>query len=193
MKSLRIIGLLIITAFLTKCTTTSSVITDYDRETDFDQYTTFYWSDDFQLENGENGEEEPLFYNTLVKKRLKNAIQSEMEGRGYVLSSDDPDLLINSQVVVQEKNAYRNNYPYYYGYYPFGYNNIPVRNYKEGDIVIGLIDKDQRQLVWQGYASGVLDTSTKDRDEEIRKAVSLIFAKYNHRAGESREMEEVTG
>lgn len=192
MKPLKIIGLLILTVFLTRCTTTAPVVTDYDREADFGQYTTFYWSDDFQIENGANGEEEPLFYNTLVKKRLKQAIQSEMEGRGYTLSSDDPDLLINSHVVVQEKNTTRYNYPYYYGYYPFGYNNFPVRNYKEGDIVIDLIDKDQHQLVWQGYASGVLDTQTSDREEEIREAVSLIFSKYNHRAGESREMENVS-
>lgn len=193
MKSLKIVGLLIITVFLARCTTTTSVMTDYDRDTDFSQYTTFYWSDDFQMKNGENSGEEPLFYNTLVKKRLKQAIQSEMEGRGYVLSTDDPDLLINSHVVVQEKNNYQNNYPYYYGYYPFGYNNMPARNYKEGDIVIDLIDKNQHQLIWQGYASGVLDTNTKDREEEIREAVSLIFSKYGHRAGENREMEEVTG
>lgn len=193
MKYLRIFGLLVITTFLTRCATTSSVVTDYDREANFDHYTTFYWSDDFQMQNGENGQEEPLFYNTLVKKRLKQAIQSEMEGKGYVLSSEDPDLLISSQVVVQEKDAYQNNYPFYYGYYPFGYNNVPARNYKVGDIVIDLIDKDQHQLVWQGYATGVLDTQTKNRDEEIRDAVTLIFAKYDHRAGQAREMEKVTG
>lgn len=110
------------------------------------------------MENGGEREIEPLFYNTLIKKRLKQAIQTQMEGRGYTLSSNDPDLLVNAQVVVQEKNANRGYYPYpyYYGYYHWGYNNMSSRDYKEGDIVVDLIDQSQRQLVWQGYASGVL-------------------------------------
>lgn len=185
MKLIKTLGMLFVSILLVRCVTTSSIITDYDREADFSQYQTFYWSDEFQMRNGE-GENEPLFYNTLVKKRLKQATQKEMEGRGYTLSSDDPDLLVNAQVVVQEKNANQNYYPYYHGFYYYGssFYNGTSRNVKEGDIVIDLIDQNQHQLVWQGYATGVLDTNTKDRQEEIKEAVSLIFAKYGRRAGE---------
>lgn len=189
MRNLKVLGLLISSVLLTRCSPTLSVITDYDREADFSQYTTFYWSDEFQRDNGGEGENEPLFYNTLVKKRLKQAIQREMEGRGYILSREDPDLLVNSQVVVQETSANQNYYPYYYGYYHWGYNNMASRSNKEGDIVIDLIDKDQHQLVWQGYASRVLDTNTEERQEEIRDAVSLIFSKYGRRAGEKGQVE----
>ena len=84
---------------LMQCSPVLSVQTDYDREADFSEYRTFYWSDDFQNQNGGNGNNEPLFYNTLVKKRLKQTIERVLEGKGYVLSPKAPDLLVSSQVV----------------------------------------------------------------------------------------------
>lgn len=185
MKTLQIACLFIISLFLMiGCAGTTSVISDYDRDADFSQYRTFYWTDEFQMRNGGENDNEPLFYNTLNKKRLKRAIQREMEGRGYTMSSENPDLLVNAQVLVEERNANQNLYPYYRPYY-WGYNYTTPRTNKEGDIVIDLIDQKQHQLVWQGYASGVLDTQTKNREEEIREAVTLIFAKYGRRAGQN--------
>lgn len=161
--------------------TATSVITDYDKDAEFNSYQTFYWSDDFQMENGKAND--PLFYNTLIKKRLKVAITDEMKGRGYELDTKDPDLLINSQVVVQQKSTSQNNYPYY-GYYGFyrGYTgSMTTTQEREGALIIELIDKDRHQLVWQGYAPNVLQTNTEDKQKEIREAVSKIFAKYEHR------------
>ena len=184
MKKLRFVPFLASFLFLMmSCATTSSVITDYDRDADFSEYRTFFWSDEFQLQQDE-GEDEPLFYNTLNKKRLKQAIQREMEARGYTLSSENPDLLVNSQVLVEERTTNQNFYPYR-GFYYWGPPNTQTSTSKEGDIVIDLIDQEQHQLVWQGYASGVLDTRTQNREEEIRDAVTIIFAEYGRRAGES--------
>lgn len=187
MKIYKLITLTIISILLVRCSPALIVNTDYDREADFSQYETFYWSDEFQQANG-NEENEPLFYNTLVKKRLKQAIQSVLEGKGYTLSESDPDLLVNAQVVVEERNT-RQNYPYYGGFYYWGFNNMPVDSEKEGDIVIDLIDQNRHQLVWQGYASGVLDMNTEDRQQEISDAVAMILSEYNHRAGESGDAE----
>ncbi|MEQ8477254.1 DUF4136 domain-containing protein [Fulvivirga sp.] len=174
---------LVIGLVLSACSiTTTSVITDYDRDAQFNSYQTFYWSDDFQIENGKTND--PLFYNTLIKKRLKVAITDEMKGRGYELNAKDPDLLINSHVVVQQKSTSQNNYPYY-GYYGFyrGYNtgSMTTTQEREGALIIELIDKDRHQLVWQGYAPNVLQTNTEDKQREIREAVSKIFAKYEYR------------
>ena len=179
------IGLVIGSALLAQCSPVLTVQTDYDREADFSEYQTFYWSDDFRSQNSDAQANEPLFYNTLVKKRLKQAIQRELEGKGYTLSADDPDLLVSSQVMVEERSSNRNAYPYYPGFYYYygAFNNVPTGSEKEGDVVIDLIDRDQKQLVWQGYASGVLETDTDDRQQEIKDAVTLILSKYDHRAG----------
>lgn len=184
MKNIRFFAFFACLLFLmASCATTSSVITDYDREADFSEYRTFFWSDEFQMQQVE-GENEPLFYNTLNKKRLKQAIQREMEARGYTMSSENPDLLVNAQVLVEERTTTQNNLPYR-GFYYWGPPVPQTSTNKEGDIVVDLIDQEQHQLVWQGYATGVLDTRTKNREEEIRDAVTIIFAKYGRRAGQS--------
>lgn len=162
---------------------TLSVVIDYDRDARFSNYKTFYWSDDFQMDNGK--EEDPLFYNTLIKKRLKIAIEKEMTGRGYVLDKSNPDLLIDSRIIVQQKSANQSYYPfspYYHGYYYGYYGSQYPSEHKEGGVVIEFVDRARRQLVWQGYVPDVLHTNTEDKQKEIREAVSLIFAKYEFRA-----------
>jgi hypothetical protein len=158
--------------------TTGSIVTDYDRDARFNTYQTFYWSDDFQMENGKVND--PLFYNTLIKKRLKKAITDEMTGRGYQLNAKDPDLLINTHVLVEQTSTSQNNLGYpYFGYYYWGSpGSMTTTQRKQGALVIELIDKDRHQLVWQGYAPDVLQTNTEDKQREIRDAVSKIFAKY---------------
>lgn len=189
MKRYKWISFVIISIIGVSCSPSLVVNTDYDRDAEFGQYQTFYWSDEFQQTNGNEENNEPLFYNTLVKKRLKQAIQRELEGKGYTLSATNPDLLVNAQVVVEERSS-GPNYPYYSGFYYWGLNAAPSGSEKEGDVVIDLIDQNQHQLVWQGYASGVLDMNTKDRQQEINDAVSLILAEYNHRAGQDSSRRE---
>lgn len=193
MRNLRLNVLMIIgySLLLTGCATTSSIVTDYDREANFSEYNTYYWSDEFQVKNGTDSQNEPLFYNTLNKKRLKQAIEEEMEARGYTLSSSDPDLLVHAQVVVQQADDAGNYtpYPFYSFYYPAPYYNRGSTEEKQGDIVIELIDPDEHQLVWQGYARGVLNMDTEDRLKEIRDAVDLIFAEFARRAGQSSQGE----
>ncbi|MBL3658155.1 DUF4136 domain-containing protein [Fulvivirga sediminis] len=186
MKKWNILGIGLISLWLTGCTAVSTTVnTDYDRDADFSSYHTFYWSDNFQNENGDKNSE-PLFYNTLIKKRLKKSIEEEMMGRGYTLSRENPDLLINPQVIVEQKITSKNYNPYpYYGYYSWG-NNVETSNTKQGSIVIDIIDRSKRQLVWQGYASGTLNPQTENKQTEIREGVSMIFSKYPYRAGQGQ-------
>jgi len=168
----------------------SAIVTDYDQNANFETYKTFYWSDDFQMENGK--EEEPLFFNTLIKKRLKGAIQEQMENKGYVLDKSNPDLLVDSRIVVQTRNINSSGgYPYFPGYghgyghfgrYGYGYYGgyQASEEHKEGGVVIELIDMSRRQLVWQGFAPDVLHANTTDKQKEIKEAVAKVFAKYNY-------------
>jgi hypothetical protein len=135
--------------------------------------------------------DEPLFYNTLIEKRLKEAVTDEMTGRGYQLNAKDPDLLINTHVLVEQTSTSQNNYsgyPYFgYFYYWGNPGSTTTTQRKEGALVIELIDKDRHQLVWQGYAPDVLQTNTEDKQREIRDAVSKIFAAYEYRVPTSSD------
>ena len=188
MRAIKLLGIIGVSLLMVRCTTSYSVLTDYDRDAEFENYTTFYWADEFQQEHSHSQEDEPLFYNTLMKKRLKEAVQREMEGRGYVLSRENPDLLVSPQVMVEERISGSQNYnPGFYGWWYGGpAMNSNISQDKEGDVVIDLIDRRQKQLVWQGYAPGVLETKMKNREETLKNAVTLIFSEYGRRAGEDR-------
>tara|TARA_R110002096_G_scaffold408205_1_gene607238 strand:- start:740 stop:1336 length:597 start_codon:yes stop_codon:yes gene_type:complete len=193
MRTLKIMVVcLLIGAAAVSCSVSSSaIVTDYDQDANFNNYKTFYWSDDFQMVNGR--EEEPLFFNTLIKKRLKVAIRPQMESRGYVMDANHPDLLVDSRIVVQTRNiSSGNSYPYFpsyghgyghFGYYGYGYYGgyQSSEEHKEGGVVLEIIDREKRQLVWQGFAPDVLHANNTDKQKEIREAVAKIFTKYQYR------------
>lgn len=168
------------TLFMSSCgPIIKGVMFDYDQDADFDEFLTFYWSDEIL----QNKVEQPLFYNSLVKKRIKNAVESEMTGRGYELTENNPDLVINAHMIVEEKTEYQSVPTAGYRYY--WQDNVRVSNTKEGTLVIDLIDRSRKQLVWQGSYRGsfLVDTKTpEEKSRAIRDAVSLIFQKYEHRA-----------
>ncbi len=188
MRAIKLLGIIGVSLLMVRCTTSYSVLTDYDRDAEFENYITFYWADEFQQEHSQSPADEPLFYNTLMKKRLKETVQREMEGRGYVLSRENPDLLVNPQVMVEERISGSQNFnPSFYGWWYGGPTmNSNISQDKEGDVVIDLIDRQKKQLVWQGYAPGVLETKMKNREETLKNAVTLIFSEYGRRAGVDR-------
>ena len=165
-----------VTALLTSCTTSylPAVKTDFDNEANFNQYNSFNWS--AEIDSQKDGH--PLLDNSLVRKRIKNAIKSEMEGRGYAFT-ENPDLLVKFHLVVEEKTGYTT-YPSGYSYWRR--DNVRPYNYKEGTLVIDLIDRKQNQLVWQGYTAGIVNEKPEKMEEKIRQAISLIFQEYNYRA-----------
>ena len=152
-----------------------TVKTDYDKEADFSAYKTFNWSEEIDNQK----QSHPILDNSLVRKRIKNAIRSEMEGRGYTFD-EHPDLLVNFHLVIEEKTGYAT-YP---SYSYWRRDHVRPYNYKEGTLIIDLIDNRQNQLVWQGYTEGIVHEDPEKMEEKIRTAISLIFQEYNHRAGD---------
>lgn len=170
--------LITIVAFLYSCSPNQAVVkTDYDKDADFSKFKTFYWAE--EIDNNKDGH--PLLNNTLVSKRIKNSIISEMEGRGYKLSDKNPDLLVNFHIVVEEKTEYRT-VPSSFGYRYWLRDDVRPYNYNEGTLIIDLVDYDEKQLVWQGYSSGILKNKEDALESKIRESISLIFQEFKFRA-----------
>ena len=48
-----------------------------------------------------------------------------------------------------------------------------------------MADRESGQVVWQGFASGLIENNTFVKDEgKIHEAVNLIFEEYDQRARE---------
>ncbi len=170
------------------------VLSDYDNKAEFNQYKTFELAPPSQ-----NLPEDPVI-NDLNGQRVRAAITRELEARGYELASN-ADLVVNIYVKVERWTEevttydgpyfpYRMSYWYYghWGYYNYwgpgwGYSSVRVRDYKEGTLVVDLVDTKTKRLVWHGVAIGNPDKFRKNAEERINKAIAKLFEKYPFTAG----------
>jgi hypothetical protein len=150
---------------------------DYDVTATFSRYRTF---DYYTSKKGTGGT------TTLMDKRVRAAVEKELQTRGFAMETKgDPDFLVTYYPIVQNRKVRTNvRVGTGWGYRPF-YGGVStttsrVRHYKEGTIVIEIVDFKTNQLIWQGAAAGALTglNSPEDADEVVPKAVRDILAKF---------------
>ncbi|UAM96843.1 DUF4136 domain-containing protein [Polaribacter litorisediminis] len=151
------------------------VATDYDSKVDFSQYKTFA----FYRPGIDRAD-----ISDLDKKRVLRAIEFELVAQGFV-KSDDPDLLISIFTKSRRKvNVQQNSnwgYGFGWGFNPWmgSMNNINVNEYTEGTLFIDFIDKEKKELVWQGIGTGALKIENRDKKEErIKLFVKEIISRF---------------
>jgi hypothetical protein len=187
LKSVIRIGIIALLFFsVVRCGSVISVTNDYDKGVDFKKYKTFSF---YHLKT--TGE-----VSQVNADRLVNAIVLEMKGKGFVESSDNPDLLINAVTVLTEKEAvsvsseyygyggYYRPYAYGYGYgYGTGYpveNTAAVNtyNYRDGTIMIDILEAKSEKLIWEGTGTAEINTKPSDPAKAIGYAVSVIMESF---------------
>lgn len=163
---------LLIALGLMSCSSVS-VRFDYDRETDFTRYETFRWLDQKHKPPPKMVAEHSFF-----EKRLKDAVEAELRAAGYRRPKmGEPDFLVAYHIGAKEKvDVTRHGYRYG----PHGRwvgRRVEVRRYKQGTLILDVIDPRSRQLVWRGTAVGALRDMTAG-EAEIRGVVSKVLAEF---------------
>lgn len=163
---------------LTGCSPNMQVFTDYDRTANLEEYHSFGWLTAIDIEAHNN----PLYYNELNDKRIKNAVGVQLESRNYTFSNT-PELLLHYHIIVEDKTVLRTDpYGYYYGPY-WMQTHMNLYEYQEGTLIIDLMDADTNSLVWRGWVTSFLKNNDPEKfDESITRAVTMIFSKYPYRA-----------
>lgn len=159
---------------ISSCSPSLQVYTDYDREFNIRNYPTFAWAEAKDIEARNN----PLYYNELNDKRIKKAVNDQLKGKGYTLVQDDPDLLIHYHIVVEDRSEIRTN-PYgFYGPYWMRARTYSY-SYRQGTLIIDLMDATNKNLLWRGWAVSVMDQLYESEKTEIliTQAVIKIFEK----------------
>lgn len=176
-----ILASLILVVGLTACSS-SRVVTDYDKNVDFDNYETFGF-----YKPGIDS----VSISDLDKRRIIKAIDTALSAKGMT-KSKEPDLLISFFTESAENINVRQNYyggwgwydPWYWGPAPYGpygyYNRAYTSRNTEGTLYIDLIDGEKRMLIWQGVSTGTLkpDGSVDEKTENINKIVQRILDEY---------------
>jgi hypothetical protein len=190
MKTVKNICAALMVAFaIASCATPVHV--EKDDSVNFSSYKTYMWVDTRYNQN--DNTTRPTSYGDIS---VRNAANAELRNAGWTETSNDPDLLISYDVLVQNTTARKSDPVYtqsysraYYNprqrrwstiYYPsqfLGYNNyeVPVN---EGTITITLTDANTDKAVWQGWTTEELNY-TRITPEEISASVHNIFSKLN--------------
>ena len=162
-------------AMLLSCSSIK-VYTDYDSKVDFKKYKTFAFY---------KPEIDKAKISDLDKKRILRAIEEEMLLKGFT-KSKTPDLLVGIFTKSRDKvnvNQYNNlNMGFGWGWNPWWggmNNNISVNQYTEGTLFIDFIDKDKKELIWQGVGKGALKLQNREKKEaRIKEFVKEIISKF---------------
>jgi hypothetical protein len=171
---------------LAGCASGPDVRGDYDKAADFGQYRSYGFVAQAGTDSGE--------FKSLATQLLQNAASREMEARGYA-RSENPDLVINFKGKLEEKTDIESTPAPYYGagwgyrgWYgaPYGGTEVTTRRYNVGTLVMDVVDREQRQVVFQGGIEGIVTKEMlQNREQSMRRAVGGIFSKYPFVAGQS--------
>jgi hypothetical protein len=182
--------ILLAISLLAGCASSGKLRSDYDPTADFGSYRTY----NFMAHADEQQ------YQTFFHQYMVEAITLEMENRGYT-KSDNPDLLVNFNAMLQDKTQVRTTsappppmYGGYYGYrsgyygawgaYPYG-TETHVSQYTEGTFNIDLVDAKRKQLVWEAIGIGrVSDADLENLEERVKEGVPRFFERYPFVAGD---------
>ncbi len=157
----------------------SSISTDhdFDDQADFSKYGSFQW-----LPASAERITDSVQFSQLLDRRVRNAVERELAGKGIRPTSDQPDLIVAYSTKTTQKTEVVDSGYAGYGYYGWrgSYwrpSSIDVYQYEEGTLIVDLIDAARKRLVWRGKAVGVVGDYA-DSEKQINEAVRKLFLNY---------------
>jgi len=126
----------------------------------------------------------------LNAERIISAIKAEMVRKGFKETGSNPDLLVNAMTILKDKQEVTATTNYYgyggayrpYGYYggagSSGYTTYNTYEYKDGSLIIDIVDAKTNKMIWEGIGNKDIDHAPKNPEEAIRKAVTSIMAGF---------------
>jgi len=119
--------------------------------------------------------------------RINRSLANELIRRGYdvVESIDDADMFLTWHLVTQERTDIRTyntmsaRYTSCWNCRPGSSQNVRVRQYTQGTIIVDLIDPKQQVSVWRSiFESRLRDQSEEQAAETRRVAAEALFAEF---------------
>lgn len=182
-------GFAAVVFLLASCATSTHI--EKDDTVNFSDYKTFAW-----IDKDGNGKQDKNHQNDLTEKRIKDAVNKELNKSGWKETRNRPDVLLSYDVLVERStkestspvysrpftrlvyNPYTRRYATIY--YPsqfVGYER-DERPIREGTVTISMIDAKTDKTVWQGWTTDEVN-SRNLTSREIQNSVRSIFKKFD--------------
>jgi hypothetical protein len=186
-------------ALLAACATSPrrDITIDYDRSANLGAFKTYGFPEEVGTDRAG--------YSTLITTYFKNAVNREMQRRGYTYEEKDPDLLVNFFANVRDVADVRRDprfsvgYGYYgyryglYGAWPFYHDDLDTVHYKVGTANIDIVDAERMQLIWEGVAEGrITREDMKNPQVPIDAVVTELFQRFPGSASQGKPLGDVT-
>ena len=184
--------------------TSLDVRSDYADGASFTGLQTYEWVDSDRSETGD-----PAIDNPLHADRIRTSVDELMEGKGFrrSIAPGTPDFRLSYEMLATETTrtfygtggyGYRHRYGYGYRYgYRYGYGHYGhygrfghyghgfySPSYTEpalkGTLLLNVIDAGSDEVIWRGWASGILpaDPNPEDVDHYVAEAVQGILVQF---------------
>ena len=147
---------------------------DYDTDFDFSNLRHYGWldtPDDFPASE-------------IVVQRIKNAVDQQMDAKGFKQVSESPDFLISLQGfrdIIRQGVERGTVYQGYNRGYNRGYDRrTEVYEYEEGTVTLTIINAEGDNLIWQGSATVIIepDRSTEAKEKKTQEVVAKLLANF---------------
>jgi hypothetical protein len=159
------------------------VLYDYELDADFSGYESWDWLPEEPDSTRPEGVNEALAGSRLLDKRIRAAVEEEMLAKDFDRYPEEPDLWAIYHIVVKDKsefNMWGRTYMGQGGRWDAS-RNVDGFQYKEGTIVVDLIDRRRDEMVWRGIVTGNVEESGSNpekADEKIRDVIHRMFRNY---------------
>jgi len=177
------------------------VYTNYDDNTDFKKFTTFYVPDSVLIIDNSSNKPKYLYGTPASDIIIANYVKG-MENAGYVRTLDKTEADLGLQISYVEetyKFRYFNNYPWWYGYpwyWSFNYwgdwggwywpYSISY-SYTTGSVLGELVDltepestSETLKVVWSSYISGLLNSDGSLNATDVAKSITQAFTQSTY-------------
>lgn len=118
--------------------------------------------------------------NEITMRKINRVIEEQMIVKGFQKTGkEDADFLVASYANIQGKidaHSYGYTYGYYGRYGGWGLNDVVLREYDQGTLVIDFVAAANNSLIWRGWATAPV---SNDADlTRMQEAVAKILAQY---------------
>lgn len=161
------------------------VVTQEKETADVSNYQTYNWIFEDAIIPEDKmivASEGILVYNNQSdRKKLKDAIELQMEARGFKKEVLNPDMLVDFSILENDTELRKfvmTNGQDYLGFGPRSETTqmVPV---EEGTVIINFLDATTGYQIWQGFASGTLEKEDMNNLSTIKNKVGAIFEDFN--------------
>ena len=120
---------------------------------------------------------DPMLVNSITNRRIRAAIRSAMEKRGYRYVEDGASIGIAYYASARQKLDVRN-WDYGYGWRRFPRQRTEVYEYTEGTVIVDAVDPATHDMLWRGQGRSSVSDDPNKYAEDLEKTVDAIVAKF---------------